>query len=65
VAGTGSAYYSGDGGLATSAHLSQPEGITFDSSGNLFIADAANNWIRKVAIDGTLSNVAGSAPCLP
>jgi len=40
--------YSGDGGAATSAELSEPVGVTVDSSGNLYIADLANNRIRKV-----------------
>ena len=47
-AGTGTAGYSGDGGPATSATLSYPYGIAFDSQDNLYIADAVNNVIRKV-----------------
>jgi hypothetical protein len=39
VAGTGSCGYSGDGGLATSAQLSQPYSVAVDSSGDIFIAD--------------------------
>ncbi len=38
VAGTGSAGYSGDGGLATSAWLLNPHGVSLDGSGNLYIA---------------------------
>ena len=34
IAGTGTKSYSGDGGDATSASLSNPEGIALDSSGN-------------------------------
>jgi hypothetical protein len=48
VAGNGSASYSGDTGLATSAELSTPSGVAVDSSGNLYIADGINNRIRKV-----------------
>ncbi len=52
--------YSGDGGPATSALLSSPWGIAFDSTGNLYLSDAGNNVIRKVsAADGTISTVAG------
>jgi DNA-binding beta-propeller fold protein YncE len=48
VAGTGSAGYSGDGGLATSAQLNSPDGVAVDASGDLFIADTGNDCIRKV-----------------
>ena len=34
-AGTGFAGYSGDGGLATSATLNQPSGITIDSTSDV------------------------------
>ena len=40
--------FTGDGGLATAASLSQPEDCV-DSSGNIFIADTQNNCVRKVA----------------
>ena len=46
VPGTGG--YGGDGGLATSAKLNGPSGITLDSGGNLFIADTDNSAIREV-----------------
>ena len=36
IAGTGSVNYSGDDGPATSAEMSNPEGVTLDSSGNSF-----------------------------
>lgn len=60
IAGTGTQGYSGDGGAATSARLNQPQGLAFDASHNLFIADTVNNVIRKVnAADGTISTYAG------
>jgi streptogramin lyase len=40
--------YGGDGGAATSAALSAPHGITFDSKGAMYIADSANGAVRKV-----------------
>jgi hypothetical protein len=53
--------YSGDGGLATAATLNDPGGIAIDSAGNLFIADTANNVIRRVdAVTGTITTVAGT-----
>jgi DNA-binding beta-propeller fold protein YncE len=52
VAGNGSAGYSGDGGLATSAQLWGPGGVVVDASGNLYIADAGNNRVRMVTASG-------------
>jgi sugar lactone lactonase YvrE len=40
--------YSGDGGLATSAQLSNPIGLTLDASGNLYVADFNNNLVREI-----------------
>ncbi len=61
VAGTGLAGYSGDGGLATNAMLSRPQSVAIDTLGNLYIADAGNNRIRKVNItDGVITTIAGS-----
>jgi len=60
VAGTGSAGYSGDGGLASKAHLNLPMGITLDASGNLLIADTNNNVIRMVDMGGIIRTVVGT-----
>jgi uncharacterized protein (TIGR03437 family) len=51
---------SGDGGPATSGILSQPEGIALDGRGNIYIADANDHRIRKVASDGTIRTIAGT-----
>ncbi|MVM31458.1 hypothetical protein GO755_15540 [Spirosoma sp. HMF4905] len=59
VAGNATQGFSGDTGPATSASLNTPSGIAVDGAGNLFIADALNHRIRKVAIDGTITTVAG------
>ena len=61
LAGTGAAGFSGDGGSATSAELNSPYGVVVDSTGNLFIADADNDRIRKVdVLTGVITTVAGS-----
>jgi hypothetical protein len=39
--------FTGDGGLATKATLNNV-GIAVDSAGNLYIADAGNDRVRKV-----------------
>jgi uncharacterized protein (TIGR03437 family) len=49
----------GDGGPATSAALSDAEGVAVDSLGNVYIADSNDHRVRKVAIDGTISTIAG------
>jgi sugar lactone lactonase YvrE len=60
VAGTGISGYSGDNGPATSAQLNSPGGLALDGGGNLYIADSANNRIRKVTAGGTITTFAGS-----
>jgi sugar lactone lactonase YvrE len=57
VAGKSATGFSGDGGAATNASLSVPEGIAFDSAGNLLIADTANARIRMVLLYGSYSNL--------
>jgi hypothetical protein len=67
VAGSGNACPTptatcGDGGSATAsgADLNQPFGVAVDGAGNLYIADANDNRIRKVTVAGILSTVAGT-----
>jgi uncharacterized protein (TIGR03437 family) len=48
IAGNGTQGFSGDGGAATSASLFYPEGLAFDSAGNLYVADSSNGRIREV-----------------
>lgn len=60
VAGTSSCGYSGDGGLATSAQLSQSYGVAVDGSGNILIADTGNCLVREVSATNVhISTVAG------
>jgi sugar lactone lactonase YvrE len=61
VAGTGTLGYSGDGGPATSAMLGKPSGIAIDNAGNIYIADADNNRIRRVEVStGIITTIAGT-----
>jgi sugar lactone lactonase YvrE len=59
VAGSGSGAFSGDGGPATSAGM-ETAGVAVDSAGNFFIADFANNRVRKVDTGGTITTFAGN-----
>ncbi len=61
VAGIGTPGAAGDGGPATAAQLSGPAGVAVDGSGNVYIADSANNRVRKIAAGtAAISTVAGS-----
>ena len=60
VAGGGDTNILGDGNLATNASLNQPTSAAFDALGNMYIADYANNRIRKVNKDGVISTVVGT-----
>jgi hypothetical protein len=60
VAGTGNSGYNGDGQLATLRNLNYPTGVAVDVSNNLYIADNMNNRIRKVAVNGIITTVAGN-----
>lgn len=59
-AGNGTAAYSGDGGPATAASLRNPNRMTIDAAGNIFIADAGNNVIRKISTTGIITTVVGT-----
>lgn len=66
VIGTGAPEYTGDGGLGTAAQINRPQGLAFDSKGNLYFADTDNHVIRKYTLPvapatiGTISTVAGT-----
>src|ERR1700689_1020606 len=58
IAGTSHFGYSGDGGPATNAQLSQPLGLTVDAGGNLFFVDGVR--VRRIAPSGIIATVAGN-----
>jgi trimeric autotransporter adhesin len=59
-AGTTTRGYGGDGAAATAAMMQRPASLALDNAGNLYIADAADNRIRKVDTGGIISTVAGT-----
>jgi hypothetical protein len=60
-AGTSLPGYSGDNGPAFLARLTTPTGVAVDSAGNVYIADAGNNVVRRVdARSGRITTVAGN-----
>ena len=61
VAGNGVGHFAGDQGPAVSASLDVPEDVAFDTAGNLYIADAGNNRVRKVDGSGLITTLAGMA----
>ena len=58
VAGTGIAGFAGDGGLATSAQLTNPYSTYIDKSGNLYIADFGNLRLRYIRYNVLVNNIA-------
>jgi len=60
VAGTGTSGYNGDGATGTSARLNKPEGVSVDSVGNIYIAEASSYRIRKVDTTGIITTIAGT-----
>jgi sugar lactone lactonase YvrE len=59
-AGTGISGFSGDGGLASAATISYPNGLVVDSAGDIIIADGGNARIRKVDTSGIIMTIAGT-----
>jgi cysteine-rich repeat protein len=60
VAGTGQAGSGGDGGDATRAQLSFPQGLAVLPDGSVLVADHGNHRVRRVGPDGVISTVAGT-----
>ncbi|HVN06955.1 MAG TPA: hypothetical protein VMT86_21200 [Bryobacteraceae bacterium] len=60
VAGNSTQTYAGDGLAAIFASLDNPNGLAFDPFGNLYIADAGNNRVRRVDPTGLITTFAGN-----
>ena len=61
IAGPGTFGILGDGGLATAASFNLAEGVAFDTSGNLYIADHQHYRVRKIdKVTGIITTIAGS-----
>ena len=52
VVGTGEVGYSGDGGDPLAARIHRPRGLALDVLNTMFVADSANNVIRRVVAEG-------------
>lgn len=60
VAGTGIAGYNGDSIPATTAHLNGPNGVAIAPDGSVVVTEALGQRIRRIAVDGTISTIAGT-----
>jgi len=61
IAGHPLAYgFSGDGGPAIDATLNKPRDSEFGPDGSLYLVDTYNDRVRRIALDGTITTVAGN-----
>ncbi len=58
IAGSGNA--GSDDGIGTAASFNEPEGLTIDNLGNVYVADTKNCLIRKITPTGVVTTIAGS-----
>ncbi|MCB1032595.1 MAG: hypothetical protein KDD47_02025, partial [Acidobacteria bacterium] len=60
IAGDGEFAYGGDGGPAVHAQFAGPSDVAVAPDGSVYVADANNHRIRKVAPDGVVTTIAGT-----
>lgn len=60
ICGSGQGFF-GDGGQAVDAELNAPSDVAVLSDGSILIADTGNDRIRRIAPNGIITTVAGSA----
>jgi uncharacterized protein (TIGR03437 family) len=59
VAGNGAAGDTGDGGVATSAQLTNPVGLAVDLAGGVYVSDASA-VVRRFYVNGSINTIAGN-----
>lgn len=62
LAGSGKSGYSGDGGSARSARLSEPTNVVVDSSDRVIFTDLNNQVIRMVDLAGSIATISTTRP---
>jgi uncharacterized protein (TIGR03437 family) len=50
----------GDGGPAVFGSLNFPVAVAKDGNGNVYVADSGHNSVRKIAVDGAITTLAGT-----
>ncbi|HLK27284.1 MAG TPA: gliding motility-associated C-terminal domain-containing protein [Puia sp.] len=60
IGGIGVNGFSGDGGAAVNAAFGYPAGLSVTANGEVYVADFANNRIRKIDVNGIVTTVVGN-----
>jgi hypothetical protein len=60
LAGVGNAGPGSRDGSRLYAEFSAPSGLVFDNLGNIYVSDSGNNTVRKIAVNGMVTTLAGA-----